>query len=1144
MAIGRIAGPLLVSDLDRQGVDLQFSTNGSPLLYLDFANFCLAVNGASGPDKFTVHGSSLLDNITVSGTTISTIGDMTITANGGIVNLDDVSAIKIPGGATNFVLTTDGAGNLSWSDIGNVAVALNLTGMQVVLGNPSDGSLVDNAAYKYFQPTTTVTDAIDELNQVMLNVYQNTYVGSVEFTANVVFGPSPLTVKFTPTIVGNANTFLWDFGDSVGSSSELSPTYTYSDPAGASYSVYFKASNSNGTLGGAGNAGVATLAQGSYADLIRYNYIQLYTPAPIPAFTLDITTVDNGYGVNLTNYSQFMTDYLVNAGGVPACTIDWGDGSTTTLMDNTFVGPGNLAPHTYYNNGSVDAIYQVTITAYSQTAGPTGMSVTSEPTTVRVYNTQHPAMTADVTIGNNQHATLPHGLTVTFTNTTEAYSTPGSTALYPGNLIQWDFGDGSPVLSVPIGSGLPGDLGTTVTHTFAPAFSSTTTTIYNVEQIITNGHSLSPFYSTPLQVTVYPAPTAQFTAAAIVVSDKVGDTTLTAYTITDVNGVDRSKIVFTNTSFNTNTYTWGFGDSTSLGPIAEGAAGTPTGPTVAHPYTALGTHTITLLAHGPRSINGSDDTIVRNNYVNILPAPAAPANLSAKTLSIASVGTNPLLTALATNRSSVSMPSAGSAVNRVTVATPIATDVLTNVYNANSGTLRSVINGTVDATVALTGANDVGTFGTLVITEDKDAHAVDPTVYPSDFYKVFSGQIAKANIAVNAGYNTYQMTHSATGNTNILGFVKDDVTLVPTLDITSATMTTATAGALAYVSGIPYFNVGGSVSILGVQAYNWIGQTYLGTGIPMSVEPGTVVEGTGDGILLQGKSYAQLDGSSSYLSGGIPKAETGATLATKYTLGSIPVTINGTAASASKLKLQLSNVNGTSTVVELPTEINVLTTASSGIDETAIPVSPTLGLGYTDNGKRIAIPGATGGTPVYTPSIDYFTSYAFAGNVPVASTDAAIVRFGTMINDTTDYSVFLPVGPNLSGRSGIQYFRFAFHRTVVANFTINFTGKISGLWIAAPGTQIDTTSTLDGWLDATQVYAGAGIPGANTGAGGNGSNGCAKTAGDVVLVHQQVTNRAFKLTLGSENSSNATGDTVLVSIALAVGDSLSSISVS
>ena len=138
----------------------------------------------------------------------------------------------------------------------------------------------------------------------------------------------------------------------------------------------------------------------------------------------------------------------------------------------------------------------------------------------------------------------------------------------------------------------------------------------------------------------------------------------------------------------------------------------------------------------------------------------------------------------------------------------------------------------------------------------------------------------------------------------------------------------------------------------------------------------------------------------------------------------------------------------------------------------------------------------------------------------------------------------MPVGPDLNtGRSGAQYFRFAFKRTTVANFNVRLTGTISGLFIAAPGTAIDNASSLDGWLDSSIQFAGSGVPGGNTGNGGNGSNGCASTGADIIVDGQNYSNQAFTLTLGSENLSNAFQNQLLIAVKLESGDSLTSLSI-
>ena len=152
MAIGRIAGPLLYPDLDREGVDLQFTTNGQPLLYLDFANFRAAINANADntTDTFTVNGSAKLSNLTISNDVIS--------STTGNIYLGNAYGLKIDGGSPDYILSTDGSGNLSWQHISAVSGNLSLTGSSIILGNPIDLSLKALSAYRYWTSNTTVTD--------------------------------------------------------------------------------------------------------------------------------------------------------------------------------------------------------------------------------------------------------------------------------------------------------------------------------------------------------------------------------------------------------------------------------------------------------------------------------------------------------------------------------------------------------------------------------------------------------------------------------------------------------------------------------------------------------------------------------------------------------------------------------------------------------------------------------------------------------------------------------------------------------------------------------------------------------------------------------------------------------------------------
>lgn len=113
----------------------------------------------------------------------------------------------------------------------------------------------------------------------------------------------------------------------------------------------------------------------------------------------------------------------------------------------------------------------------------------------------------------------------------------------------------------------------------------------------------------------------------------------------------------------------------------------------------------------------------------------------------------------------------------------------------------------------------------------------------------------------------------------------------------------------------------------------------------------------------------------------------------------------------------------------------------------------------------------------------------------------------------------------------------------MSNFTVRMTGNCASFHVALPGTSIDDTSNSNGWVDAGSTYAGAGTPGANTTAGGNGSDGVAFTTGDRILANTNYSNETFAITLGDQNGSSSTNNQVLISIGLHSGQSITSLSI-
>jgi hypothetical protein len=447
------------------------------------------------------------------------------------------------------------------------------------------------------------------------------------------------------------------------------------------------------------------------------------------------------------------------------------------------------------------------------------------------------------------------------------------------------------------------------------------------------------------------------------------------------------------------------------------------------------------------------------------------------------------------------------------------------------------------------GANN-GTFTKLVTTDHKDYDQVDSS-YPQRLYLVADAKITQDLADYSVGLTAQRLESSAGGNTGYVHILKDDVTATPTTTI--GTIAEGTGGSKRYVSGVPYYNTGSpTVTVTGTTVSNFTGQAYQDASDPHEIDPGTSQESTsGNVISATAYTYANVDGASSMLTGGIPNTDTGVSSA--YTLGTLTQSLTSSSIRAvQQIKARSKNANGTGSYSESTTKIQVYTASLLTLDDEAggITVSDSLGAGFDDDAVRISGFGSlSGDTPSLNDSsnANYYTDHAWSGAVTVAGTNEAISRFGTIKHFTTDLSSgYLPAGPDLAtGRDGgeAQYYNFAFRRTTVANFTVRLSGTVSGFFIAAPGTGIDSSSGLNGWLNAGVTYGGSGQPGSDTGNGGNGSDGCAFTSGDRILDGTSYSNQTFTLTLGSENMTNATGNNVLIRIKLESGDSITALSI-
>lgn len=500
------------------------------------------------------------------------------------------------------------------------------------------------------------------------------------------------------------------------------------------------------------------------------------------------------------------------------------------------------------------------------------------------------------------------------------------------------------------------------------------------------------------------------------------------------------------------------------------------------------------------------EAIDRLNEVLSLLVPAQPpAFPNATPLTVANTaGTSPRLATGVTDNSTDSGFAAGATVTRIT-ATTVNSNAFNDMGPGNTGTVSLSINGSTVGSRVLNGTTDNGTYSGLVISDQKDF----PTITPG-FWK--SIDIAVTGGTVPLGINKFSLTHSAAGNTGQIYFVRDNVTALPA--ISAGTTTQSAAGTLAHSSSVPHYNTGGTLSV-GMSATNLSGETYYGGTDPLVLSPSG-----GSVFVNQTYTYATLG-----VSTPIARQITTATAFTAVTLN-----VNGTNThNSGTVQAVVRNVNGASSAANVTSTIVLIKNGSAGtrINEEAITVTGLGSVPNSNNALRVGL--GSGDTPAGAPAT-WVTSDALATH------ESAVVA-GILAHNQINYSTgYLPVGPNLStGRSGAQYFTASFNRASLSTFKINITGTYAGCWVKLPGVSDNSgisPNAVNGWWNGFVLYDGGGVPGET----GDTTAGCAL---GTALTGSTGT---FTITFGTQSSTNATGNQILIRFRLNSGQSITALS--
>ena len=465
----------------------------------------------------------------------------------------------------------------------------------------------------------------------------------------------------------------------------------------------------------------------------------------------------------------------------------------------------------------------------------------------------------------------------------------------------------------------------------------------------------------------------------------------------------------------------------------------------------------------------------------------------------------------------------GTTVSSVLRTATYTTSNIANAGPGDNGTITSYLNSANAGARTLTSNLDGnGVYSNLVIFNNVDYHTVNASIAPG-FWSVFS---SRASGTVTQGWNEVYVADSATSNTNTQVWFYDSST-PGTPTFSSLSMTAPGSPSYAYSSTVPHYDNTNNFNI-GFNCTKLSGNMY-----PVS---DNFVTGTAGGAFAAPTSV-------SYATAGVttPLAQNLYVSSGSQAVTTTSSIISGFGASSTGPSVNVLNSYATGTQSLTSTlGANVLyktgtVSSLSVIQEANVYIGSTIGVG-TGLAFRILNPGSSN-TPYYTGYESAFDSQSSTLRIYDATVVANILK-----HDQTNYSTgYLPAGPDLSsGRSGTQYFTFKVVRTSVSKFDVGWSGNIAGLWVALPGSVIDSTSTANGWLDMTVSYAGAGVPGANVAAGGNGSNGSA--LGGPAPINTIQTNKFVTATFGTVSSSSTAMNEIYIRIGLTSGQSVTALS--
>jgi hypothetical protein len=511
-----------------------------------------------------------------------------------------------------------------------------------------------------------------------------------------------------------------------------------------------------------------------------------------------------------------------------------------------------------------------------------------------------------------------------------------------------------------------------------------------------------------------------------------------------------------------------------------------------------------------RIVDALDDL---NEILGLL-VPAPPAPLSSKTLviedSISGLdGANVVICDGVINNSG-SVPLAGGTPVTAVASGEVTSLPVTNFGPGNSGDVQAIINGNIAGVVTLGSGDNVTTDGALTIIDNPDFPADKP-----GFHKSLTAGIATT---VQAGLNSMKMLHTASGETNEVLFVVDEVIEVP-----SATFNTIAPSLpnIVHSSGIPHYTENSTLTA-SVTGFNLSTNVFYDKGVmEISTEP--VV---GDPVFIDPGQYNL----PAVLPSHMPT----------YSQSGLEFVVSGDVHTEAEIRTRVRLPLGNSPWAVAPKKLLIMSGEPAVglggvITETNVKVDPALGEIPADavaHAMRVNISHDEDTPVVSTGEIGLLLSAPWEPAREISSAAASVVG-GVLKHDLTDYTQYLPEGPDFSTRPphAPQYATFMLRRRACSSIKIHVEGTYAGMWVMLPGIQ-GLNNTLNGWWDLYRRYDGIGVPDR-----GVNSPGCA------FGTPANGTSGRFIAFFGEETSSNSVNSAILVRFRLAKNQAITGLEI-